>query len=291
MSEANGSAAGGQPGGDGAAGGNGGGAAPWYAMEGMPPEQTTALGELVTTKGWKHPGEALLSYQNLEKVFGADKAGRTILAPKGDDDADGWSAVYDRLGRPKTPDEYGLKAPEGDDGAFLKVAATWMHEAGLNPKQAGLMAEKWNAFAAEAAQAEERQFVQKTQQDYDALKLEWGQAAAQNEELARRAVAKFGGTAGLNAKGLTKLEKAIGTGPMLKLFHAIGSAYAEGTFQGGDNPGGFKRTPAQAQAEITKKFTDAEFMARYTNSDAKIRQSAIEEMMELQRAAHPELAQ
>ena len=62
----------------------------WYAPEGIDPNTSTQLGELVKAKGWKGPADALLSYQNLEKVFGADKAGRTILAPQSDDDADGW---------------------------------------------------------------------------------------------------------------------------------------------------------------------------------------------------------
>lgn len=291
MNDENGSANGGQPGGDGAAGGNGGGAAPWYAMEGMAPEQATQLGELVKTKGWKHPGEALLSYANLERVFGADKAGRTILAPKGDDDAEGWNALYDRLGRPKTPDEYELPVPEGDDGAFAKVASTWLHEAGVPKRQAQLIASKWNEFSAALEEQQAKDFQAQTERDYAALKGEWGAAAAQNEEMARRAVAQFGQEAGLDAEGLTKLEKAIGTGPMLKLFNAIGSKFAEGTFVGGNAPAGYKMTPAQAQAEITKKFSDTEFMDRYMNQDEKIRKVAIEEMAELQRQAHPELQQ
>ena len=40
----------------------------WYAPEGLDQNTTSQLGELVKAKGWKGPADALLSYQNLEKV-------------------------------------------------------------------------------------------------------------------------------------------------------------------------------------------------------------------------------
>ncbi len=291
MADENGSAAGGQPGGAGAAGGSGGESAPWYVNDGLAPEQTAKLGELVKTKGWKHPAEALLSYQNLESVFGADKAGRTILAPKGDDDAEGWNAVYQRLGRPDTPDAYELPVPEGDDGSFLKVAAPWLHEIGLSKRQAQALASKWNAYAGDVAKQQETATAAKFDADLAGLKTEWGAAHDQRMELARRAFAQFGKEAGLDEGAWDQIAGAVGAAPLLKLWSAVGSKFAEGSFVSGDGGGsGFKRTPAEAQSEITKKFSDTEFMARYTNSDAKIRQAAIDEMMALQRAAHPELA-
>lgn len=292
MSEGSGSANGGQPGAGGAGGGGaaGGSTPPWYAMDGMAPEQVAQLGETVKAKGWKHPGEALVSYANLEKLFGADKAGRTILAPKGDDDADGWNALYTRLGRPETADGYKLPVPEGQPDDFAKAVAPVLHGLGLSQRQAEGLAKWWNETQASTVKAETEAFRRKTEADYGALKNEWGQAAQQNEELARRAVAKFGKEAGLDGEGLGRLEQAIGTGPMLKLFHSIGASFAEGTFIGGDAPSGGKMTPAQAQNAINAKFTDNEFMARYMHTDAKIRQGAIDEMMDLQRQAHPELA-
>ena len=263
---------------------------PWYAREGMAPEQVTQLGEVVQAKGWKHPGDALMSYVNLEKAFGADKAGRTILAPKGDDDTDGWNAVYERLGRPKSPTEYQVEMPDGANTDFLNSFLPVFHEVGLNQKAVQRLVAAYTEAEQAASQAAEQAFVQQTEQDYGALRKEWGLAADQNEELARRAVAKFGQQAGLDGEGLEALERAIGTGPLLKLFHSIGASFAEGTFVAGDNPGGGKLTPAQAQTRINSKFADAEFMSRYTNPDPKIRQGAIDEMMELQRQAHPELA-
>jgi hypothetical protein len=287
MSDGNGSADAGNPGAPAASGGS----APWYAMDGMAPEQTGQLGDLVKAKGWKHPSEALMSYSNLERLFGADKAGRTILAPKGDDDAAGWESIYDRLGRPKSPDEYKLPVPEGDEGEFAKAAAPVLHKLGLTTRQAQGLAEWWNATKSESSKAEAEAFSAKTETDWKALQTEWGAAAKQNEALAQRAVAKFGQQAGLDADGLERLERAIGTGPMMKLFHAIGASFAEGTFVASDAAGGSSvMTPAQAQSKINSKFADKEFMARYMHNDSRVRQGAIDEMMALQRMAHPELA-
>lgn len=285
MSDGNGSADAGNPGAPAASGG-----APWYTMDGMATDQASQLGELVKAKGWKHPSEALMSYSNLERLFGADKAGRTILAPKGDDDADGWNAVYDRLGRPKSPEEYKLPVPEGDDGEFAKAAAPVLHKLGVTTRQAQGLAEWFNTLKAESAKAEAEAFGTKSEAEYKALQTEWGAAAKQNEELARRAVAKFGQKAGLDQAGLERLEKAIGTAPMLKLFSEIGSSFAEGTFVSSDAPSGGVLTPAQAQNKINAKFADQEFMARYMNPDPRVRQGAIDEMMALQKMAHPELA-
>jgi hypothetical protein len=260
----------------------------WYAPEGLDPNTAGQLGELVKAKGWKGPADALLSYQNLEKVFGADKAGRTILAPKGDDDADGWSAVYNRLGRPESPDKYELPVPEGDDGSFAQAAAPVLHELGLTTKQAQGLAEWWNKASASRIEAADEAFSVQSEAEYKQLQREWGAAAAQNEELAKRAVLKFGKEAGLDEATFDSLERAIGTAKVMKLFHAIGAQFSEAAFVASDTPTGGAMTPAQARNKQAAMFTDKEFMSRYLNADERIRQGAIEEMMLLTRMANPQ---
>ena len=261
----------------------------WYAPEGLDPATTGQLGELVKAKGWKGPADALLSYQNLEKVFGADKAGRTILAPKSDDDADGWNAIYNRLGRPESPDKYELPVPEGDDGSFAQSVAPVLHELGLTAKQARGLAEWWNETSSKRIEMEGDSFAQKSEAQYQALQKEWGAAAAQNEELAKRAVLKFSKEAGIDEATFDAMERAIGTAKVMKLFHSIGSSFAEGSFVSSDTPAAGAMTPAQAKNKIAGMFADQEFMGRYMNNDQRVRQGAIEEMMRLQRMANPEL--
>jgi hypothetical protein len=262
----------------------------WYAPEGLDPNTSTQLGELVKAKGWKGPADALLSYQNLERVFGADKAGRTILAPKSDDDADGWNAVYNRLGRPESPDKYGLPVPEGDDGSFAQAAAPVLHELGLTTRQAKGLAEWWNKASSARIEAEGEAFAKSSEAEYAALKGEWGTAAAQNEELAKRAVLKFSKEAGIDEAAFDAMERAIGTAKVMKLFHAIGSQFSESSFVASDAPTGGALTPAQAKQKVAGMFADKEFMARYMHPDERVRQGAIEEMMTLNRMANPNLS-
>lgn len=259
----------------------------WYAPEGLDPGTSTQLGELVKAKGWKGPADALLSYQNLEKVFGADKAGRTILAPKGDDDTDGWNAVYNRLGRPESPDKYELPVPEGDDGSFAQAAAPVLHELGLTSKQAQGLAEWWNKASSARIEAADEAFSKASEAEYAALRGEWGAAAAQNEELAKRALLKFSKEAGIDEATFDAMERAIGTAKTMKLFAAIGAQFREADFISSDAPSGGALTPAQAKNKVASMFADKEFMARYMNPDERVRQSAIEEMMALNRMANP----
>ena len=261
----------------------------WYAPEGLDPATTGQLGELVKAKGWKGPADALLSYQNLEKVFGADKAGRTILAPKSDDDADGWSAVYNRLGRPESADKYELPVPDGDDGSFAQAAAPVLHELGLTTKQAKGLAEWWNQASSTRIEAADEAFSKQSEAEYAALKGEWGAAAAQNEELAKRAVLKFGKEAGLDEASFDSLERAIGTAKVMKLFHAIGAKFGEADFVGSDTPSSGALTPAQAKNKVASLFADKEFMGRYMHQDSRVRQGAIDEMMALNQMANPGL--
>lgn len=259
----------------------------WYAPEGLDPATTGQLGELVKAKGWKGPADALLSYQNLEKVFGADKAGRTILAPKGDDDADGWNAVYNRLGRPESADKYELPVPEGDDGSFAQAAAPVLHELGLTTKQARGLAEWWNKASSARIEAADESFSKQSEAEYAALRGEWGAAATQNEELAKRAVLKFSKEAGIDEAAFDAMERAIGTAKVMKLFHAIGAQFSESAFVSSDTPAAGALTPAQARNKQAAMFADKEFMGRYLNPDERVRQSAIEEMMRLTRMANP----
>jgi hypothetical protein len=111
--------------------------APWYSEASKP---------LVEAKGWKTADEAIGAYTNLEKLIGADRAGRTIVKPKDDKDAEGIKAYRAALGVPDSPDKYELPAPSGDGGGDLaKAASQWFHEAGIPREAAHKVTAAWNA--------------------------------------------------------------------------------------------------------------------------------------------------
>jgi hypothetical protein len=198
--------------------------------------------------------------------------------------------VYNRLGRPESPDKYGLPVPEGDDGSFAQAAAPVLHELGLTTRQAKGLAEWWNKASSARIEAEGEAFSKASEAEYAALKGEWGTAAAQNEELAKRAVLKFSKEAGIDEAAFDAMERAIGTAKVMKLFHAIGSQFSESSFVASDAPTGGALTPAQAKQKVAGMFADKEFMARYMHPDERVRQGAIEEMMTLNRMANPNLS-
>lgn len=85
------------------------------------------------------------SYSNLEKLIGRDK----VPVPLGDDDAEGWDRFYKASGRPESADKYEFKRPDklpdglNYDEDLEKAFREQAHIAGLNPKQAGVLYERY----------------------------------------------------------------------------------------------------------------------------------------------------
>ena len=151
-----------------------------------------------------------------------------------------WSKYYADIGAPKDATGYELPVPEGVDGAFAKEAATAMAKVGLLPNQASALAAWWNervsstteagkaaATAAETARVTAADAAAK--RDDAALRNEWGTAADQNMEHAKRAarefVTPFAGDK--TADIITAIENSIGYAATMKLMHAIGSKIGE----------------------------------------------------------------
>jgi len=82
------------------------------------------------------------SYINAQKMVGADKV--AIPGSWGTDED--WGLVYNKLGRPDTPDAYELELGE-DAGDFNDWYRQTAHEVGLNNRQAAALAEKYSEFA------------------------------------------------------------------------------------------------------------------------------------------------
>ena len=143
------------------------------------------------SKGWKSdtPPDALLSsYKNLEKVWGADKAGRALMLPKDANDTAALDAIYDKLGRPADPSGYEISLPEGVEPDFADKAKGWFHKAGLSTGQAKAVTEAYQAAELEQAQAlEQRDATEKA-----ALEKEWGAEYTNKVETAKRGIAAAG---------------------------------------------------------------------------------------------------
>lgn len=198
---------------------------------------------------------ALKSHWSLERLMGADKAGRTVMLPKDENDAEGWKALSAKLGVPENADGYKLPMPEGADEAFSKTAAKWFHEAGVPPRAANKIAEGWNAYIAEQVKAgEEAERAESTKQ-MGALEKEWGGEFGAKRELAQRGYREFAKQFGLDDKAaLERAESVLGAANLTKFFAGIGSLNAESGFAGADGKGGFSGTTKQQALDQIKEI-------------------------------------
>ncbi len=111
------------------------------------------------------------------------------------------------------------------------------------------------------------------------LRSEWGGAAAEREELARRGLSAFGKQAGMEDADLVKLENAIGTVKMLKLFSEVGKLTAESSFRGGSGQA-FTMTKDEAQAKVNALKADPAWSKAYLSGD-KNKAAEMTQLMEI----------
>ncbi|MFN3432748.1 MAG: hypothetical protein ACK46X_22730, partial [Candidatus Sericytochromatia bacterium] len=122
-------------------------------------------------------------------------AEQLIRLPK-PDDAEGNAALWNRLGRPETPDKFDVKLPEGSDldKAALDSFLATLHKAGpMTPAMAQAAADWYGGFAKQTAEAADKLY--KAEQDRVTLELkqELGGAYEQTIDAAAEAAERFGG--------------------------------------------------------------------------------------------------
>lgn len=235
----------------------------------------------VEQKGFKDPAAVVNSYQNLEKLMGHDRAGRTMVLPKDDQDTETLGKIYDRLGRPGNPEDYKLPVPEGDQGEFAKVAASKFHELGLSSKQGQALAEWFNGHGAQLQQQQEAQFERQRDEDFAKLEQEWGPEFNTRAEIARRAMRE----AGLSPEEGAELERTLGVHKAAKAFEFFGKLFTEHGAKGFENSGGgqFSQTPEEARSRINALTKDPAWQKRYFAGDA----DAKAEFERLNKTAYP----
>ncbi len=238
----------------------------------------------VETKGWSGPADILDSYRNLEKLTG--NPDQNVKIP-GEDDADGWSELHKKLGRPDEASKYklGIEAPTELDAQFQSSFSEKAFELGLSQKQAEALANWYQGTSEELIGSQNAQRQETSQVQLKELQAEWGNAYDQNVSQAKQAVR----TLGIQAEELTQIENAIGTLRMMKLFHSVGAKTAEGELVGaGDNVNGFGVSPAGAKSRIEALMGDKEFMAAYLDNRNPGHGAAVNRMFDLNKIASGE---
>lgn len=235
--------------------------APQPAVPWLPKADADAAG-YIQTKGWAGPEDVLTSYRNLEKMVGADRAGRTVVLPAGDD-ANEWGQVYDKLGRPANAEGYKLPVPDGADPGFAKLASAKMHELGLTAKQGAALAAWWNEQAGTQSSAMAAAEEAALSAEHRALATDWGTGpdAQMRRELARRAAV----TLGLDEGAIAAMEKVAGYSKTMKALAKMGDMLREHGAEGMGEMGSFGMTPEGARSRKMQLMADKDWRARAMN--------------------------
>lgn len=238
---------------------------PWF--KGIEDSELRGWTEL---KGWKSPADAAKSARELETKIGVP-AEQLLKLPKDLASAkpEELNAIYDRLGRPATPEDYHLEVPLGDDGAFAKSIAPVLHKHGITAAQAKGLNADWNSMMEEMSRQSTEQVTQKQAAELTDLKREWsGKTFDERSELGRRALREYGAALGKDqaeiGQTLTALEGSIGTAKLLKLFAAIGEKQGEHGFIDSDRGSQtFGMTPEAAAVKKQQLMADPDFTKKY----------------------------
>jgi len=119
------------------------------------------------------------SYINATRMIGQDK----VAVPNNNSTDDQWNEVYNKLGRPESPDKYKLEVKSDvvplDDGA-IKSFAENAHKLGLNNKQAQGILEFYKE-SMEGSVQQSRVDTETAQANAESqLRKEWGRAFDDN---------------------------------------------------------------------------------------------------------------
>lgn len=225
----------------------------------------------VETKGWQGPGDVISSYRNLEKLLGADKAGRAVIWPKDEADTEGWKAIRSRLGVPEKPEDYGL-ATEDQAPDFANAVAPVLHEIGVSKADAAKLKEWWNGYVGKQAELEAAKAAESAQADAVALKAEWGAAYEQNCDLVDRAATAMG----MEDGDLEAVKAAWGVGKTMRFLQKLGGMLKEDGFVQG-KPEGAQLSPEAARVRLEALMKDKAWLDRFASGD----QAAVAEKRKL----------
>ncbi len=199
-------------------------------------------GVVVETPKWKaqlpddlKDNENLNQYENIgalaKAVLEAQEGSNGEFAAPGEDDAEAWGELFNKLGRPENSENYELDSKLSDDvETNLRTVA---HDMGLSQKQFSQLAEIMGP-SNEAVQLFDKATFKGTAEECEkSLKLEFGEKYDQKMNLMKR-----GGKAVLN-EDLDKVFRQFGqynNPKIVKALITLGESIAEDVPPGGSNP-------------------------------------------------------
>ena len=219
--------------------------------------------EWVQKKGWDSPVAMASSYREIEKLMGGEK----LPIPKDPNDKAAWDVVHRALGKPESPEGYGLDKIEGLDKTFAGEAAKAFHDLGLSPKQAQALVEFQTNGVKARMEAAENEFQQTRQLDVNGMKKDWGNQFEPKVEMGRRAATQFG----LDNTALESLERAMGTRKASEFLVKVGESFAEAPMVHAQAPTPQAMTPETAKVELDRLMKDPVWTKKNYDGDPAAR--------------------
>ncbi len=232
-------------------------AAPWY--EGF---ADSGVKDWVASIGAQSAEAVAAKALNLERMLGADRAGRTVVVPKAPDDP-AWGEVYAKLGRPADPAGYQLQVPDGQSPEFATTAAQWFHKAGLTRTQAESVSSQWSEYVRAQLSSQQAAEQDALRKEHDTLKQAWGDGPSYlaQREIARRAAVKLG----LDEGAIDALEKVTGFSKVMQALAKVGEMTGEDKAFGVGDSTGLTMTPEAARGRKAQLMADVEWRKKAMN--------------------------
>jgi len=194
-----------------------------------------------------------------------------------------WNEFYKTVGRPETPDGYGLKPPELPEGLpydekMDKHFASLAHKAGLSPKQLEIMRGGYTQYVTEAFTGHTQSREQQAAEWQKQVEQEFGKELPVKLAQASQAVQVMGGD-----ELLTVLNQAgLGDHPVVvRAFAKMGAELAEDQAAFGQSRTGLASSPERAANEIAELRADPEFMKAYNDASHVGHKRAVEKLTQL----------
>ena len=250
----------------GAAAAGGGGAQDWRASL---PEDIRGDASI---KDFKDIGSLTKSFIEAQKLVGG-----SARVPKADAPDEEWAKFYQRVGRPESAEKYELKMPQMPEGQkvdekLVTNFKTWAHEAGLHPRQAQRLLDRYTAAQAQMV----TEYNESMTNGVAELKKEWGANFDKNTALAVKAVNELGDD---DLKALLD-STGLGNHPVLiKFFAGLGEQIGEDTIVVGDAPAVTDQDSRDAlQLKIDSIRRDKTHPFNNRNASHAAREAAIREV-------------
>jgi len=220
----------------------------------------------IQSKGWDSPKALLESYRNLEKFKGAPED-RLLTLPE-EQLPEHMGEVWNRLGRPETPEGYEVELPEGItlDEARMNSMREFAHQNGISKDAFAKLAK----LDAEQQLANQKAYEESMQAEFQRqeteLKNEWGTKYDESVFMAEKGMREMG----VDAEAFDVIKYGLGYDGAMKFFQKVASAMGEKALVEGEKRSDFGMTPEQARYEMdqlmAKALSDPQVMAQWERS-------------------------